>query len=121
MAWLEFGGLYLQQKRWDECKTIVDRLESQASGCLAAAELLRVRTHLAKQDLPAARQSLERLLAKKPDHSEPYVQWARLLTREATDRQASIDAWRQVLTVRAKISRGGAKPGTTRRTDGTTY
>ena len=34
---------------------IVDKLESIVSGCLEA-ELLRVRTHLAQQDLPAARQ-----------------------------------------------------------------
>jgi glycosyltransferase involved in cell wall biosynthesis/thioredoxin-like negative regulator of GroEL len=96
VGWLELGGLYLQQKRWDEAQEMVHRLESLSSGCLEA-NLLRVRTHLAKQDLPAARQQLEQLLATKPDHSEPYVQWARLVTREATDRQASVQAWRHVL------------------------
>ena len=97
-ALFDLGNLYLEQGRRGDLDAVIERLEAAPQGETGAAQL-RALMHLAAQNEPAARETLQRAVARFPQSLELQVLYSRLLLREGKDWAAAERALRAILAI----------------------
>jgi glycosyltransferase involved in cell wall biosynthesis len=95
-AWQGLAELYLRQARWSDLEYLLQRLEGQGMPWPRLG-WMRARGQIERNELAAARQTLERVTTADPTAVGPAILLSQVLLKEGRDWQAAEAALRRVL------------------------
>ncbi len=99
-AWFHLGELYIGEKRWNEIDTVIKALRNSQSP--TDADVILARSYFARKDFTAARQVLEKTIAKEPNVSGPLVILSHVLLEEGRDLETAEEVLRRILKLDPK-------------------